>query len=51
MDEPLTQFCKELASLEVFDLMNILDRRQRGPVRSVLLVIGWLVIQFSQKRP
>ena len=29
----------------------LLDRRQRGPIRSVLLVIiGWLVTQFSQKR-
>ena len=29
----------------------LLDRRQRGPIRSVLLVIiGWMVTQFSQKR-
>ena len=27
------------------------DRRQRGPIKSVLLVmVGWLVTQFSQKR-
>ena len=31
--------------------MYFLDRCQRGPIRSVLLVIiGWLVTQFSQKR-
>ena len=30
---------------------SLLDRRQRGPIRSVLLaIIGWLVTQFSQKR-
>ena len=32
----------------------LLDRRQPGPIKSVLLVIGWLVgwlvMQFSQKR-
>ena len=27
---------------------KFLARRQRGPVRSVLLVIVWLVMQFSE---
>ena len=36
-------------------LNMFLDRPQRGPIRSLLLVIigwlvGWLVMQFSQKR-
>ena len=32
-------------------LERFLDRHQPGPIRSVLLVIiGWLVTQFSQKR-
>ena len=31
--------------------LNFLDWRQRGPIRSVLLVItGWLVMWFSEKR-
>ena len=31
--------------------LTLLNRRKRGPIRSVLLVIiGWLVTQFSQKR-
>ena len=30
---------------------NLLDQHQRGPIRLVLLVIiGWLVTQLSQKR-
>ena len=38
-----------------FSLLNLLDWRQPGPIKSVLLVIigwlvGWLVTQFSHKR-
>ena len=28
-----------------------LDRRQSGPIKSMLLLIIWLVTQFSQKPP
>ena len=35
-------------------LNMFLDRPQRGPIRSLLVIIGWLVgwlvMQFSQKR-
>ena len=35
----------------IFLFWNVFGRRQRGPIRSVLLVIiGWLVTRFSQKR-
>ena len=36
--------------INLFSIILLLNRRQRGPIRSVLLVIiGWLVTQFSQK--
>ena len=41
--------------LKTANKKEFLDRRQRGPIRLVLLVIigwlvGWLLTQFSQKR-
>ena len=46
---------KSINAVLIHHLLLFLDRRQRGPIRSVLLVIicwlvGWLVTQFSQKR-
>ena len=40
----------ELPRTHAFASWSLLDRHQWGPIRSVLLVIiGWLVMQFSQK--
>ena len=40
-----------LQNITTLTLQILLDRRQRGPIRSVMLVIiiGWLVTQFPQK--
>ena len=43
---------QSLLSFHSYDIIiSLLDWRQRGPIKAVLLVIiGWLVTQFSQKR-
>ena len=45
----ITTFMTKL-KVNIQKLLALLDLRQRGPIKSLLLVIGWLVTQFFQKR-